>query len=65
MHFRPPFFVSLILASAAAGWAADVDPARLVNIAARVAVGGVAGTPIPGFVLGDQAYAALETLGKP
>lgn len=32
--------------------AADADPARLVNIATRVAVGGSAGTPIPGFVLG-------------
>lgn len=31
--------------------AADADPARLVNIATRVAVGGTAGTPIPGFVL--------------
>lgn len=31
--------------------AADADPARLVNIATRVAVGGPAGTPIPGFVL--------------
>ena len=32
--------------------AAEGDTARLVNIATRVAVGGVAGTPIPGFVLG-------------
>ncbi len=34
--------------------AAEADTARLVNIAARVAVGGVAGTPIPGFVLGGS-----------
>lgn len=33
--------------------------ARLVNIAARVAVGGVAGTPIPGFVLGGGGTKAM------
>jgi len=33
--------------------------ARLVNIAARVAVGGAAGTPIPGFVLGGAGTKAM------
>jgi hypothetical protein len=33
--------------------------ARLVNIATRVAVGGVAGTPIPGFVLGGTGTKAM------
>lgn len=33
------------------GRAAEGDPGRLVNIATRAAVGGPAGTPIPGFVL--------------
>jgi hypothetical protein len=35
-----------------------VNTARLANLSARVSVGGVAGTPIPGFVLsgsGDKA----------
>lgn len=33
--------------------------ARLVNIATRVAVGGAAGTPIPGFVLGGTGTKAM------
>lgn len=33
------------------GRSADAPSARLVNIATRAAVGGAAGTPIPGFVL--------------
>ncbi len=37
----------LLMASAAAA----ADAARLVNISTRAAVGGAAGTPIPGFVL--------------
>ena len=37
------------------GWAADEGTARLVNIATRAAVGGAAGSPIPGFVLSGAA----------
>jgi hypothetical protein len=37
--------------SAAVLAAAETDSAHLVNIAARASVGGVAGTPITGFVL--------------
>ena len=34
--------------------AADVDPARLTNIATRAQIGGAAGTPIAGFVIGGS-----------
>lgn len=44
-------FFYLVPFAAVAG-AAEVETARLANIATRAAVGGVAGTPIPGFVLG-------------
>ncbi|MBL9209508.1 MAG: metallophosphoesterase [Opitutaceae bacterium] len=44
--------VAVAIAAAVPSRAADVGSARLVNIATRVAVGGAAGTPIPGFVLG-------------
>ncbi len=40
------------LLAAGSAYSADPVSARLVNIATRVAVGGSAGTPIPGFVLG-------------
>ena len=36
-----------------------VNTARLANLAARVAVGGVAGTPIPGFVLSGSDEKAM------
>ncbi len=42
----------LVLLLSALGMHAQSDRARLINIATRVAVGGNAGTPIPGFVLG-------------
>lgn len=48
----PWFAGAAWLALAAAAPAAEPASARLVNIATRVAVGGTAGTPIPGFVVG-------------
>ena len=37
----------------------STGPARLFNLAARVAVGGLAGTPIPGFVLSGPGEKAM------
>ncbi len=45
-------FGPFIFALSALGWAAETDPARLTNIATRAQIGGSAGTPIAGFVLG-------------
>ena len=45
------FFLLIFLAAGGLGRAANEGTARLVNIATRAAVGGAAGTPIPGFVL--------------
>jgi hypothetical protein len=44
---------------AADAGAAEVETTRLVNIATRAAVGGAAGTPIPGFVLGGAGTKPL------
>jgi hypothetical protein len=51
MRSRWILLVSCLFVSAVIAAAADADTARLVNIATRAAVGGAAGTPIPGFVL--------------
>ena len=51
-------FFYLVPFAAVAG-AAEVETARLANIATRAAVGGVAGTPIPGFVLGGAGTKPL------
>lgn len=50
MLFRLRLFSSLLVTFVHA-WAADAEPARLVNIATRAAIGGAAGAPVPGFVL--------------
>lgn len=56
--FRPARLVSIFALGTAAfgllpaGSAAEPPTARLINIATRVTVGGQAGTPIPGFVVG-------------
>jgi arylsulfatase A-like enzyme len=69
MRPRFIFLILLILVTGAVGGAADEGTARLVNIATRVAVGGLAGTPIPGFVvagIGEKAVvvrAVGPTLG--
>ncbi|MBI5691125.1 MAG: metallophosphoesterase [Verrucomicrobia bacterium] len=54
MGWRMLVFGRLPLAAVAlaVSLVAAEPPARLVNLATRVAVGGAAGTPIPGFVLG-------------
>jgi hypothetical protein len=51
MRRRAAFSLLLFLAAGGLSCAADEGTARLVNIATRAAVGGTAGTPIPGFVL--------------
>ena len=48
-----------LIGLAAFGVAAEAESARLVNIATRVAVGGVAGTPIPGFVVAGTGEKAV------
>ncbi|MEI7553592.1 MAG: hypothetical protein WCL24_14820, partial [Verrucomicrobiota bacterium] len=58
-------WILLLLAAAGCGWgvtaadAADSHAARLINISSRVAVGGSAGTPIAGFVLGGTGNKAM------
>ena len=52
---RFPFVVFLLLLSGLSPWAAESDPARLTNIATRAQIGGSAGTPIAGFVLGGSS----------
>ena len=55
MYFsRFPFVVFLLLLSGLKPWAAEPDPARLTNIATRAQIGGSAGTPIAGFVIGGS-----------
>ncbi len=53
MHPRlTPFLAAILfLRFLAIGSAAEPSSARLVNVSARVALGGTAGTPIPGFVV--------------
>ena len=51
MRYRWFSFWFGLAGAAVVAKAADAEPARLVNIATRAAVGGAAGTPIPGFVL--------------
>ena len=59
MRLRFICSVLLMLATGAVGGAADEGAARLVNIATRVAVGGLAGTPIPGFVVAGTGEKAV------
>lgn len=60
---RGSFVTFLMLAAGLAvprdGLAAEPPSARLVNIATRVGVGGNAGTPIPGFVVGGTGSRTL------
>ncbi len=55
MHPSGIVIAALLTLAVGAGWAADEGTARLVNIATRAAVGGAAGSPIPGFVLSGSA----------
>ena len=59
MRLRFICSILLMLATSAMGGAADEGTARLVNIATRVAVGGLAGTPIPGFVVAGTGEKAV------
>ncbi len=59
------YWILLGLAAVWCGWgvnvagAADSRAARLINLSSRVAVGGAAGTPIAGFVLGGTGNKAM------
>ena len=52
MHLSRTLFLLWFTAWFSFGRAAEADPARLTNIATRAQIGGSAGTPIAGFVIG-------------
>ena len=54
MRFLPALSVWSVVSSLSVGLAAEADPARLTNIATRAQIGGSAGTPIAGFVIGGS-----------
>ena len=60
---RPFLFPALLSANVTATFVrageTPVNTSRLANLSARVAVGGVAGTPIPGFVLSGSGEKAM------